>query len=128
MRGLATLLLITVPILGHAVPAPAITGDEFLLRSGTDIVALCATPASDPLYTAAVHMCHGFGAGIYQTMTAMIRHEKLPPVLCAPSPAPTRNQVVARFVEWAKQNPQRLTDAAAETMGRFFLAEFPCPK
>ena len=128
MRGLATRLLITVLILGHAVPAPAITGDEFLLRSGADIVALCATPASDPLYTAAVHMCHGFGAGIYQTMTALIRHEKLAPVVCAPSPAPTRNQVVTRFLEWARRNPQQLTGAAVETMGRFFLAEYPCPK
>ncbi len=44
-------------------PASAIAGDEFLLRSGADVVALCGTPAGDPLYTAAIRMCHGFGAG-----------------------------------------------------------------
>ncbi len=53
--------LLVIAILGFTTPAPAITLDEFRLRSGADVVALCSTPASDPLYTAAVHMCHGFG-------------------------------------------------------------------
>lgn len=64
-------------ILGHAAPAAAITGEEFRLRSGADIVALCAAPAADPLYTAAVHMCHGFGAGTFRTIMVLTRHEKV---------------------------------------------------
>src|SRR5262249_31696579 len=66
--------LLVIAVLGVTSPAPAITQDEFRLRSGADVVALCSTPASDPLYTAAVHMCHGFGAGTYQTIMAMTRH------------------------------------------------------
>lgn len=112
--------------LAVAGPASAITGDEFLLRSGADVVALCGAPASDPLYTAAIHMCHGFGAGTYQTIMAMTRHEKVEPVLCSPQPAPSRNEVVTRFLDWAKQNPQHMTDPAVETLGRFFLTTYPC--
>lgn len=122
----ARLLVIAIMILGHAPPAPAITAEEFRLRSGADLVALCAAPASDPLYTAAVHMCHGFGAGTFQTIMALTRHEKLDPLLCAPQPTPSRNETVARFLEWAKSNPQHLTEPAVETVGRFFITTFPC--
>jgi len=122
----ALLLLIAVVILGHASPASAITGEEFGLRSGADIVALCAVPVTDPLYTAAVHMCHGFGAGSFQTIMALTRHEKVAPLLCPPSPTPSRNETVARFLEWAKGNPQHLTEPAVEVVGRFFITTFPC--
>jgi hypothetical protein len=108
------------------VPAPAITAEEFRLRSGADLVALCATPTSDPLYAAAVHMCHGFGAGTYQTLMALTRHEKLAPLICPPEPAPSRNETVGRFLDWARRNPQHLTEPAVEVAGRFFIAEFPC--
>ena len=33
---------------------------------------------------------------------------------------------VGRFLDWAKRNPQSLTEPAVETVGRFFIAEFPC--
>ena len=123
--GLSALLLLALVTLA-ATPAAAITTDEFRLRSGADFVALCATPASDPLYTAAVHMCHGFGAGTYQTIMAVTRHEKLAPVICPPQPAPSRNDVVARFLEWAKRNQDRLAEPAVEVVGRFFITEYPC--
>lgn len=129
MTGYATsarLLLITVVALAHAVPASAISGEEFRLRSGADVVALCATPATDPLYTAAIHMCHGFGAGTFQAITALTRHEKLEPLLCPPEPSPSRNETVGRFLEWAKRNPQHLGAPAVEVVGRFFISEFPC--
>ena len=128
IRGgkLARLLLTAGLVLASAAPAPAISGEEFRLRSGADVVALCSTPAADPLYTAAIHMCHGFGAGTYQTIMAMTRHEKLQPVVCPPEPVPSRNETVGRFLEWAKRNPQHLQDAAVEALGRFFITEFPC--
>ncbi len=122
----ARLLLIALVTLGHATPASAITAEEFRLRSGADIVALCATPATDPLYTAAIHMCHGYGAGIYQTITTLTRHEKLEPLICPPEPSPSRNETVGRFLEWARRNPERLTEPAVQVVGRFFITEFPC--
>jgi hypothetical protein len=109
------------------VPASAITSEEFRLRSGADLVALCATPASDPLYTAAVHMCHGFGAGTYQTLVALTRHDKAQPIICPPNPPPTRNDTVAKFVDWAQKNPQHRSEPAADLVARFLIATFPCP-
>jgi hypothetical protein len=109
-----------------AAPSSAITAEEFRLRSGTDIVALCATPVTDPLHAAAIHMCHGFGAGTFQTIMALTRHEKLEPLICPPAPTPSRNETVAKFLDWAKGNPEHLTEPAVETIGRFFLSEFPC--
>ena len=126
-RPLIRLLLLTILTLGAAAPALAIGEDEFKLRSGADLVALCSTPATDALYTAAIHMCHGFGAGTYQTIVAMTRHEKMQPVICPPTPPPSRNEVVRRFVEWGKQNPDRLGEPAVEVLARFLITSFPCP-
>jgi hypothetical protein len=124
--SLVLALAIVVLAVGPATPVAAVTAEEFLLRSGADLVALCATPATDPLYTAAVHMCHGFGAGSYQTLVALARHDRVTPLICPPDPAPTRNATVARFVEWARVNTQYLGDPPADTVGRFLLTEFPC--
>src|SRR5215813_9475233 len=118
--------LFAIAILGFTAPAPAITQDEFRLRSGADVVALCSTPASDPLYTAAVHMCHGFGAGTYQTIMAMTHHEKLKPVVCAPDPPPSRNEAVQLFIQWANDNSRYQTEPAVDFVGRFFITQFPC--
>jgi hypothetical protein len=123
---LGLLVAVVLITLGHATSAPAITADEFHLRSGADLLALCATPAADPLHVAAIHMCHGFGAGAYQAIMAMTRHEKLTPLICPPTPPPTRNSAVAMFVEWARRNPQHLHEPPAETLGRFLVTTFPC--
>jgi hypothetical protein len=113
-------------IAAHAAPAFAVTPEEFRLRSGADLVALCATATTDPLYTAAIHMCHGFGAGIFQTLTALARHDKLEPIVCPPEPTPSRNETVGRFLEWSRRNPQYASEPAAELVGRFFITTFPC--
>src|SRR3954453_14727362 len=119
-------LLVAGVLIGHAAPSSAITADDFRLPSGADVVALCATPAADPLHAAALHMCHGFGAGAFQTIMALTRHEKLEPLICPPAPSPSRNETVAKFLDWAQSNPQHLTEPAVETVGRFFMSEFPC--
>jgi pyruvate kinase len=45
---------------------------------------------------------------------------------CPPSPTPSRNETVARSLEWAKGNPQHLTEPAVEVVGRSFITTFPC--
>ena len=125
--SLARLLLVILAIVGLAAPATAFTPDDFQLRSGADLVALCSAPASDPLYTAAIHMCHGFAAGAYQTLMAVTRHEKLQPIICPPTPPPSRNDAIARLVEWTGRNPQFLKEPPAEVVARFLITTFPCP-
>ena len=121
------LLPIIVVALPFATASRATTEDQFLLRNGADLVALCSTPTSDPLYGAAIHMCHGFGAGTYQTIQAMGRHEKLDPYFCPPGTQLTRNQGVQMFLDWAKLNPQRLSEPPVEVLARFLIEKFPCP-
>jgi Rap1a immunity proteins len=121
-------LLATVVMLALAAPAAAVTEEQFRLRSGADLVAVCSTPTEDPLYVAAVHFCHGFGAGTFQTIQAMTTHEKLEPVLCPPNPLPTRNEGIRRFLDWAKSHQDEAQEPAVHYLGRFLLAQWPCPK
>lgn len=125
-RAVLAGLLFVIVVPGFIAPARAITPDEFGLRSGGDVVALCSTPASDPLYTAAVHMCHGFGAGTYRTIMAMTGQGRLQPVICPPDRVPSRNEVVRAFVQWANDNPRHLTEPAVDVLARFLITQFPC--
>jgi hypothetical protein len=118
--------VLSTVFLGFAATSLAVTAEEFGLRTGADFAALCSTPADDPLYTAAIHMCHGFGAGTYQAILAMTRHEKLEPLFCPPEPAVSRNEAVQMFLEWAKRNPQYLGERPADVIGRFFVQQFKC--
>jgi len=111
-----------------ALPARAVTQEQFRLRTGDDIVALCSTPTSDPLYVAAIHLCQGFGAGVYQTLVAVENHRGLQPLVCAPNPPPTRNDAVRMFLDWAPRNREHLGEAPADVVGRFLIETFPCPK
>jgi hypothetical protein len=120
--------LITLAALALASPAVAVTADDFLLRSGADVVALCSAPSGDPLYVAAVHMCQGFGTGTYQTIIAMTRHDKIAPLVCQPDPPVSRNEAIRQFLDWASQNPRYLREPAVEVVGRFLVTRYPCPE
>jgi hypothetical protein len=122
----AVLAAVTVMLL--AAPAAAVTEEQFQLRSGNDLVALCSTPTNDPLYVAAIHLCQGFGAGTYQTIQAMTTHEKLVPLLCPPNPPPTRNEGIRLFLEWAKSNQEKAQEPAVHYLGRFLVEKYRCPK
>jgi hypothetical protein len=118
--------LVTLLILGPCVAA-AVTEDNFRLRNGGDLVELCAVGDNDPLRVAAIHMCHGFGAGTYQTIQALTAGQKLPRLVCPSDPPPTRNDAIAAFVAWARRNAQHLGEPPADLVGRFLIATYPCP-
>ena len=128
LRSLARTLVVLGALVASASVATATTPEHFVLRSGADYVTLCSTPTDDPLYTAAIHFCHGFGVGVYQTMMALTNHEKLAPIMCPPSPPPTRNEGLQRFLAWSKLHPAYLTDPPADVLGRFLVEQFPCQK
>lgn len=128
LRSFARALVMTSTLTALAAPAAATTTENFTLRSGADVVALCSTPTADPLYTAAIHLCQGFGAGVYQTILALTTRAELEPMLCPPNPPPSRNQEIEKFLAWAKQNSQHLTEAPVDVVGRFLVEQFPCPK
>lgn len=128
MLRLVATLCASAGVLALAGDARAVTQDNFRLDTGADLVALCSTPKDDPLFVAAVHMCHGFGVGTYQTIQALTNHEKLEPLLCPPNPPPTRNDELQRFLTWAETNRQRLGERPADVLGRYLVETFPCPK
>jgi hypothetical protein len=114
-----------------ADPAAAVSQDNFKLRTGTDIVELCSTALEDPLFQAAIHMCHGFGVSSYQTLVAINSHEKIGGFFCPPPEGTlTRNQAFADFLAWARQpqNANHLNDSPAALVARYLLTKYPCPK
>jgi hypothetical protein len=117
-------------VLLAAGSAGAVTEENFKLRTGVDIVELCSVGVDDPLFVAAIHMCHGFGASSYQTLVAINTHKDIGMFFCPPAPAVSRNQAVADFLAWAKepQNASHLNDSPAALVGRYLLTKYPCPK
>src|SRR5262245_20236918 len=111
--------MLTLAVFALARSASAVTPINFQMKTGADLVALCATPTDDPLYMAAIHFCHGFGAGTYQALQEVSNHKGLKPIFCPPDPPPTRNEAIKKFVAWAQANPQYQTDVPADLVGRF---------
>jgi Rap1a immunity proteins len=120
-------LAATVMLALMGAPAGAVTRENFQLRTGADLLALCSVAADDPLHLEAIHMCHGFAVGTFRTIMALTAYKGLEPIIC-PDPPPTRDEGVARFVAWGKANPQYQGDAAVQFLGRFLLQTFPCAK
>ncbi len=112
-------------ILAVSVPALATTKENFELRNGADLVELCSTDTSDPLYTAAIQMCQGFGVGVYRTALALTAKDD-PPLFCPPSGGLTRNAAVQSFLTWAASNKEHAGDSALDFIGRFFMKTYPC--
>jgi len=128
MRSITVMRILLLSALSLAPSmASAVTEDNFRLRTGGDLVELCAVGDNDPLRIAAIHMCHGFGAGTYQTIQALAGRRELPRLICPPDPPPTRNEAVAAFVTWARRNSQHLGEPPVDLVGRFLLATYPCP-
>src|SRR4051812_29262874 len=97
----AALLAAALPIGGQA----AVTEDNFLIRTTSDLVALCTADRGDPLMTAAVNFCHGFGVGVYQTLSEQEAGRQRGHLICPRGQTPSRNEAVAEFVTWAKAKP-----------------------
>jgi hypothetical protein len=48
-------------------------------------------------------------------------------LFCTPQPAPTRNETIAKFVQWASTDNGRLTPSPADGIAAFLSQQFPCP-
>jgi hypothetical protein len=107
--------------------AQATTQDDFLVRTTSDLVDLCATGAADEMHTAAVHFCEGFVIGTYQYYVAE-RSGGGPQLYCLPAPPPTRDQAIGMFVDWARSNPQYMNERPVDSLTRFAVTTWPCRK
>ena len=106
----------------------AVTQDSFLVRNTGDLVDLCSAPQTDPLYTAAVNFCHGFGVGVVRVLQEEEAASRSRHLFCLPNPAPTRNEAVARFVQWASADSSRLQMPAEDGIATYLSQQYPCPR
>jgi hypothetical protein len=109
-----------------AMQSQAVTQETFLARNTQDIVELCTTDPTDPLYVAATHFCQGYLVGIYHYQEDFYNRPGLTPLVCSPNPKPTRNQAIAQYVEWARAHPEYLKERTADTVMKFLIESWPC--
>ncbi|MBV9248223.1 MAG: hypothetical protein JO227_03110 [Acetobacteraceae bacterium] len=118
------LCAIGVPRVSNA----ALTQDSFVLRNAGDLVDLCSADQSDPLYTAATNFCHGFLVGVVRVLQEEESAHKARQMFCIPEPMPTRNEGIAKFVQWAKANPGQMNQQATDAVAAALAQEYPCPR
>lgn len=128
-----SLLLTVVALLAialFAIPssrtARAATTDDFMVRTTADLVGLCGTAPGQENYVAAVHFCQGFASGAYQYYLAMAHHNPADRYVCPPDPLPSRDEVVASYVRWARANTSAMGEPAVESLFRYLSATYPC--
>ena len=125
-QWLPALALAVVIVPGAA--GAAVTEQDFFVRTTGDLAKLCATTSADPLYSAAIHFCQGFGAGAYQAEQLHRAGSRAKPLFCMPTdPLPTRNQVTAGFVAWVAAKPDVAALVPAEGVFEYLMATYPCP-
>jgi hypothetical protein len=99
---------------------------DFRVTTTGDLVRLCEAAPTDPTGIAALHFCHGFAVGAYQYHQIVAAAEKKPPLFCEPNPRPSRNEAIAGFISWAKQNPKAMDTPPVEGVFRYLAQRYPC--
>jgi len=113
-------------VLCLAGTAGAVTEDQFRLQNTGDLAALCSAATTDPLYTAAVNFCQGFGAGTYGVLAELQQADPKLRLFCPPEGI-TRNEAVGAFVSWARANPANAAMPATDGVTAFLRQTYPCP-
>ena len=102
-----------------------VTQNAFLLKSTGDLVELCTAAPNDPLRTAALNFCQGFGVGVYRVLEE-IQRARGTRMFCTPSQMPTRDQAFASFIQWARANPGQLSQPPQDGLVAFLSSQYPC--
>ncbi|MDH3840709.1 MAG: Rap1a/Tai family immunity protein [Chromatiales bacterium] len=107
-------------------PAVAVDTTNFEVKTSRDLVALCSTSASDPLYHAAMGYCLGYVDGAHDYHLSITSGELLKPIACH-GPEVTRQQVVDVFLAWSRNNDSLLDkEAPIHGLMRAVSAKWPC--
>lgn len=111
-----------------SAPGAGPSENTFRVTTTGELARLCEATPNEINGVAALHFCHGFAVGAYQYYQIVSAAEGKWPLVCAPNPPPSRNEVVADFVAWAKQNPQQMNLPPVEGLFRYLAQKFPCRK
>jgi len=106
----------------------AVTEDSFLLRNTGDLVDVCTAAQADPMFTAAVNFCQGFAVGVFRVLQEEDMAKRSRHLFCVSNPAPTRNEGIAQFVQWAKADASRMAQPPADGIAAFLVDQYKCPR
>jgi hypothetical protein len=120
----AMMIMAMTAVRAQTAPDPSET--DFQVMTTGDLVRLCEASPTDPTGIAALHFCHGFAVGAYQYHQIAAAAEAKPPLFCEPRPRPTRNEAIAGFISWAKQNPSAMNTLPVEGIFRYLAQYYPC--
>ena len=126
---LLSLLLVSLLVPGLA--RAAVTDEDFEVKTTRNLINLCAVSADDPRAKEAIQMCEGYMVGAFHFYLATNSGKSDRGdmrLVCMPNPAPSRDEAIAMFVEWAKANPQYMKEPPVESEFRFLSAKWPCKK
>ena len=124
-RNLLALILVASMV---PLAAEAVDSENFRVRSTADLVEICSVPPSDSMYAAAIGFCHGYGVGAFHYYQASVSGPEGKRFVCFPNPPPSRTEALQMFLSWARENPQYMGEPAVETLFRWLVAKWPCPK
>ena len=105
------------------MPAAAETPEDFVVKTTSDYIGLCETPAGQADYTAVIDFCRGFADGAYMSVAIRPPKERF---VCLPDPPPSRNEVLSAFAAWTRANPDSLSALPAVSILRFLGQAYPC--
>ena len=115
--------MVLVPALGGAV-----TEADFEVKTTQNLLNLCTAAPNDPRYREAIHFCHGYLVGAYHYHVAQTSGEGGKPLVCFPTPPPSRNEALRMFIAWVQAHPQYMNERPVETEFRFLTEKWPCQK
>jgi len=120
----AILGLIGLVMIGGS--ATAQTPDNFVIDTAGELAVLCSVSTDSPVYTAAIHFCHGYGHGAFQYYKAQSFAKGGSKFVCVPNPAPTRVEAWSGFIAWLKNNPKYNDGVAIDVLFRYLGETYPC--
>jgi len=115
------IVAIGLTIMGSAL---AVEKSNFQLNNAAGLVEICSVTADDPLFVNAKEFCHGYLVGAFHYYDATE-----PPsnrFVCAPTPTPSRAEVMRRFVAWTAEHPQYMEERPIDVLFRFLAETYPC--
>jgi hypothetical protein len=122
------LLLLAAFLLAPSPATAVLEEEDFKVEQTEDLLDLCSTSPDNPLYQGAIHFCHGYLVGAYHYYTAVAAGPDGTNLVCFPDPPPSRETIIAMFIEWAKAHPEYMNELPVETEFRFLMEKWPCTK
>jgi hypothetical protein len=76
----------------------AVTEADFEAKTTQHLLNLCTAPPNDPRYREAIHFCHGYLVGASHYHLSETAGEGGQPLVCFPTPSPSRNEAIRMFI------------------------------